>query len=231
MANQWFRLYHEFATDPKIQMLSESDQRRYVMLLCFKCCNGDVTLQDEEVAFQLRISNEEWCETKRVLQQKGLITEDNKPSAWDKRQFASDSSAERVAKHRAKKAKQEKRPCNVTVTPPDTETETDTDTEEKNKQKKSQKQKPVSDFVLPDWIDKKLFDDFLTLRKQLKAVNSDRALNNLVTELEELSGKNTQAANELINQSITNSWKTVYPLKDKAARKSNNEPPRLQALN
>lgn len=229
MANQWFRLYHEFATDPKIQMLSESDQRRYVMLLCLKCCNGDVTLQDEEVAFQLRISNEEWRETKRVLQQKGLITEDNKPSAWDKRQFASDSSAERVAKHRAKKAKHEKRPCNVTVTPPDTET--DTETEEKNKQKKSQKQKPVSGFVLPDWIDKKLFDDFLVLRKQLRAVNSDRALNNLVTELEELSGKNAQAANELINQSITNSWKTVYPLKDKAVRKSNNEPPRLQALN
>ena len=44
MANQWFRLYAEFAHDPKVQMLSEVDQRRYIMLLCMRC-NGDVTLQ------------------------------------------------------------------------------------------------------------------------------------------------------------------------------------------
>ena len=29
----WFRMYAEFATDPKVQMLSEADQRRYIMLL------------------------------------------------------------------------------------------------------------------------------------------------------------------------------------------------------
>jgi len=120
MANQWFRLYAEFATDPKVQMLSESDQRRYIMLLCVRC-NGDVTLQDEEVAFQLRISNEEWAQTKAVFISKSLITEDNKPTAWDKRQYISDSSAARVAKHRNTK-KQER---NVTVTPPDTDTDTD----------------------------------------------------------------------------------------------------------
>lgn len=112
MANQWFRMYAEFAHDPKVQMLSETDQRRYVMLLCIRC-NGDVTLQDSEVAFQLRISNEEWVATKGILVDKNLVTEDNKPTAWDKRQFASDSSAARVAKHRAKA----KEACNVTVTP------------------------------------------------------------------------------------------------------------------
>ena len=128
MANQWFRLYHEFATDPKIQMLSEANQRRFVMLLCLKCCNGDVTLHDDEVAFQLRISNEEWSETKQVLIKKNLINESNEPVAWDKRQFVSDSSAARVAKHRAAK-KQQGKACNVTVTPPDTDTDTDTDTD------------------------------------------------------------------------------------------------------
>ena len=72
MANPWFRLYSEFATDPKVQMMSESYQRRFIMLLCIRC-NGDVTLQDEEVAFQLRISNEEWLETKAVFVSKELI--------------------------------------------------------------------------------------------------------------------------------------------------------------
>lgn len=99
----WFRMYGEFATDPKVQMLSEAHQRRYIMILCMRCSNGDVTLQDEEVAFQLRISNEEWSQTKATLIGKGLVTESNQPTAWDKRQFRSDSSAARVAAHREKK--------------------------------------------------------------------------------------------------------------------------------
>ena len=63
MANAWFRMYSEFATDPKVQMLSEADQRRYMMLLCLRCSNALVTLHDEEIAFQLRISDEELAET------------------------------------------------------------------------------------------------------------------------------------------------------------------------
>lgn len=84
-ANQWLRLYAEFATDPKVQMLSEANQRRYIMLLCLRCSNGDVTLHDDEVAFQLRISDDEWAETKRVLMAKGLIDDESKPTVWSKR--------------------------------------------------------------------------------------------------------------------------------------------------
>ncbi len=123
MANQWFRMYGEFATDPKVQMLSEANQRRYVMLLCMRCSNGDVTLHETEIAFQLRISNEEWATTKALFLSKGLIDDDCHPIAWDRRQFVSDSSRARVAAHRAKK----KQECNVTVTPPDTDTDTDTE--------------------------------------------------------------------------------------------------------
>lgn len=127
MANQWFRMYGEFATDPKVQMLSEANQRRYVMLLCLRCSNGDVTLQDEEIAFQLRISMDDWMATKSVLLAKNLIAEDCRPTAWDKRQYVSDSSAARVAAHRARKKAEKKPACNVTETPPDTDTDTDTD--------------------------------------------------------------------------------------------------------
>lgn len=102
MANAWFRMYSEFATDPKVQMMSETLQRRFIMLLCMRCGNDLVTLQDDEVAFQLRISNEEWTETKATFVAKGFI--DNKLNLlnWEKRQFKSDSSKDRVAKHRAK---------------------------------------------------------------------------------------------------------------------------------
>lgn len=129
MANPWFRMYSEFATDPKVQMLSEIHQRRYIMLLCLRCSNDGVTLHETEVAFQLRISNEEMAETKAVLIERGLIDEALQPVAWDKRQYASDSSAARVAAYRARMKKKAKRPCNVTVTAQDTDTDTEEDKE------------------------------------------------------------------------------------------------------
>jgi len=110
-------------------MLSETDQRRYVMLLCLKCCNGDETLHDNEVAFQLRISNDEWGSTKETLLGKSLINDANEPTAWNKRQYVSDLSTDRVKKHRAKK----KQECNVSETTPDTDTDTDTDNKETKK--------------------------------------------------------------------------------------------------
>jgi len=121
MANQWFRLYGEFAHDPKVQMLNEVDQRRLVMLFCIRC-NGTVSLQDDEIVFQLRISEEEWQKSKKTFIEKGFINKDNEVLNWDKRQYISDSSAERVAKHRAKK----KHDCSVTVTPPE-QNRTDTE--------------------------------------------------------------------------------------------------------
>lgn len=103
---RWFRMYAEFMNDPKVQMLSETDQRRYVMALCLRCSNGDVTLHDEQFAWCMRISADEWTKTKQTLIAAGLLNKNGHPPSWDKRQYASDSSKERVARHRAKKREQ-----------------------------------------------------------------------------------------------------------------------------
>ena len=138
MANQWFRMYSEFATDAKVQMMTEVMQRRYLMLMCLRCSNTLVTLQDEEIAFQLRIGNEELSETKALFIKKGFIDSSWNLLNWEKRQFASDSSKERVAKHRAlQKAKQSQvSNGDVTLQKPDAnglDTEQNrTDTEEKS---------------------------------------------------------------------------------------------------
>lgn len=131
LPSKWFRLYAEFATDPKVQMLSETDQRRFIMLLCMRCSNGDVTLHDEEIAFQLRISDEQWCATKHVLAQKMLINAQNKPCAWDRRQFASDSSAERVSEHRARLKCASNNGVTLQLRPVEAETEMEAEEESK----------------------------------------------------------------------------------------------------
>jgi hypothetical protein len=128
---RWFRMYSEFATDPKVQMLSEADQRRFLMLLCLRCSNGDVTLHDAECAFQLRISEAEFAQTKAVLIARFLIDEDNQPTAWERRQYVSDTSKHRVSKHREKKKTSPQPACNVTVTPPESDTDTELEAEKK----------------------------------------------------------------------------------------------------
>jgi hypothetical protein len=130
MANPWFRMYSEFATDPKVQMLNEADQRRLTMLFCLRC-NGHVTLQDEEVTFLLRISNDQWTTSKALFIERGFINESNEILNWDKRQFASDTSKNRVAAYRERKKNDgngnvtlQKRKSNAV----DTDTDTDINT-------------------------------------------------------------------------------------------------------
>jgi len=141
MANSWFRLYSEFATDPKVQSLSESLQRRYIMLLCLKS-NGDlknVTERNENVTLKiistaLRITEEDLKETKQELIDFGFIDDCWNINGWAERQYVSDikdpSNNERQKRYREKKRNENKKNSNGTVTEekrPDTDTDTDTD--------------------------------------------------------------------------------------------------------
>lgn len=177
MANQWFRLYSEFAHDPKIQRMSEALQRRFIMLLCIRCSSGDVTLHDEDVTFQLRISNEEWAETKAVFLSKNLIDESNNPVAWDKRQFASDSSAERVARHRAKRADA----CNVTVTS-QIQNRTDTDTEEKEQKTSHASRFDAQAHLVSLGVGASIAADWVQSRNALKAKPTRTAIDGIARE-------------------------------------------------
>lgn len=57
-----------------------------------------------------------------------------------------------------------------------------------------------------------LFNDYLDLRKKIKAVNSERAINTLIKKLEPY---NDIIKKQMLNESIVNSWKSVYPIKEK----------------
>jgi hypothetical protein len=125
----WFRLYHEFATDPKVQSMSEAMQRRLIMLMCFRCSNTLETLQEQDICFALRIDETQLAETKALFMQKKFIDERWEILQWDKRQKASDSSTERVRKHREAQKQLQEQACNVT--------ETAQSREDKNREDKS----------------------------------------------------------------------------------------------
>ena len=175
MANPWFRLYSEFAHDPKVQMLSEAMQRRYVMLMCLRCSEVLETLHETEIAFQLRLSTDELDETKQLFISKNFIDKHWNLLNWDKRQFVSDSSTMRVAKHRSKKKQVsnadetlQKRPSNAI------DTDTDTDTE--------QIQKRTTSVAPPIGVSDSVWQEFKSLRKAKKAPITQRAIDKISEE-------------------------------------------------
>jgi hypothetical protein len=103
MSLPWFRMYAEFATDTKVQSMDETLQRRFVMFLCLHCAGEFERLDDDELAFALRISADDLVRTKEVFTRKGFLDADGKIRNWDKRQFKSDNSTERVREHRERK--------------------------------------------------------------------------------------------------------------------------------
>ena len=157
MANPWFRLYSEFAHDPKIQMLSEAMQRRYVMLMCLRCSEVLETLHETEIAFQLRLSTEELEQTKQLFISKNFIDKHWNLLNWDKRQFVSDSSTMRVAKHRNKK-KQVSNADETLQKRPSNATDTDTDTEQIQKRVNNKR----GSRLAQDWVLSKSMGDWAT---------------------------------------------------------------------
>jgi len=122
----WFRFYHEVLDDPKVQSLDPADFKAWVNLLCLACRSEGKLPSVKDVAFALRMSAND-CETLlERLSNGGLIDRrnggingaHNAIHAWEKRQYKSDTSTDRVKRYR-------QRSRNVTETAPDTDTDTD----------------------------------------------------------------------------------------------------------
>ncbi len=117
---KWFRFYSEFRTDPKLNRMPINHRYAFVVLLCLasdSSVRGLITgLDSEDLAYELEMPCEDWLTLRSKFKAKGLIDFDRDSITicnWDKRQFASDTSADRVARHREKVKKQV---CNVTET-------------------------------------------------------------------------------------------------------------------
>ena len=190
MANPWFRLYSEFAHDPKIQMLPEAMQRRYVMLMCLRCSETLETLHETEIAFQLRLSEAELIETKQLFISKNFIDEQWNLLNWDKRQFVSDSSTMRVRKHRDNKKQQsndgetlQKRSSNAI--------DTDADTEQIQKKK-------ATVVATPFGVSDSVWQEFKSLRKAKKAPITQRAIDAINTEAKKANWTLEKALEECV---------------------------------
>ncbi len=85
---------------------------------------------------------------------------------------------------------------------------------------------------IPLGVEPGLWEEFLSMRKTLKAVNSDRAITALTNKIEKF-GQQNHDVNEIIENSLVSSWKDVYkPRKERSNGNSqrNHEPTATELL-
>jgi len=171
MTHPWFRFYSEALNDRKITricrdtnipkatvlgtwvtilaLVNDSPERGILLL------TDDVPVTAEDLRFELGLDPETFAALLTAFDRLAMMREGNRGYEvvnWDKRQFQSDNSTDRVRKHRA--TSEDDDDCNgdetlhdrynaATETPPDTETDTETDTEQNRIQKQTTEQNAV----------------------------------------------------------------------------------------
>lgn len=134
----WFRVYDEVLDDPKVQKLSGDDFKSWVNLLCLARRNNGVLPDLDSIAFALRMSVDGARTVLERLLNATLIDRRNggadgahyAPHGWEKRQYKSDGSTERVKRFR-------NRYKDVSETGPETETETETERKKRSNRSKA----------------------------------------------------------------------------------------------
>lgn len=208
MGLPWFRCYVDFLEDPKMVGLAFEDQRHFLAVCALKAkgtldqnCTPDML--NRIVSQNLWIDYAIIGDVKKRLIDAGLIDEFWQPLAWEKRQAKSDSSTERVRRHR-----EAKRECNADETLQD---RSGNGTDKKRVEEKRKEKKPAEFYEqLRHCVDEGLFLDFLKHRTKAKAPNTERAMTILTNKILSLKAEGHDP-NRLIETAIERGWKTVFP--------------------
>lgn len=81
--------------------------------------------------------------------------------------------------------------------------------------KNQEKKKKEVIFILPDWIDPNVWEEFLSMRIRKKSPATEYAKQLIVKELDKLWSQHGYEHNEVLNQSIRKNYTDVFPLQDK----------------
>lgn len=244
----WLKLKNDFFTNKKIKKLrkiagGDTYTIIYLKMQLLSITNeGKLFFDNVEDSFadELALELDEDVENVKVtlmfLIKNGLLVEINEdeyllPEAQECIGKES-ASAERVRKHRElKQQKQLALQCNTEVTKSNTEKEKDIEKEkelelEKKKDKKNGRPMDAKEYFANAELNS-IFTEFIEVRKKLKAVNSERAIKTLINKLNKYDD-NTKY--KMIENSIVNSWKDVYELKENKSTGYNKKPIREEII-
>ncbi|MCG8608934.1 MAG: YdaU family protein [Pseudomonadales bacterium] len=228
--------------------LSAEQHGAYLLLIMDYWMNGALPDDDVLLANIARLTPDAWSMHKHILMQFFIVSEgawthkrieEELQKAQDKKTAAQEKAA-KAAKARWEKEKNSKNDASSNAT---------SITQAMHKEcpspspspspsnKKTPPKSPKGDVLpdIPDFIDKNQFEAYLDIRKKIKAVNSPQAITALINRLRKYTNENPVIAKQILEESIINSWKTVYPLKEeirpKAVANGDYQPPKLKPFN
>lgn len=105
----WFKFYHEWSNDPKVQQLSEVDQRRMVMIMCMACRGERLDLGS--IAYCLRLKPSKLRPTLGRLTAIGFLSDDGTIINWDRRQGPSEAQKKRQQRKAKRHVPGQSPPC------------------------------------------------------------------------------------------------------------------------
>ncbi len=191
--SRWFRFYSDAMRTPKVASLPDNDFRLWVELLAVAAENSGSIPPEESLKHLLRRRLDHLKGGVKRLIRAGLIDvldDGYEPHNWNKFQYKSDTSTERVHKHRKKR--------NVSVTPPDTETDTETDI-------KIPKVPLKRNIVvsIPDGVSDKTWRDFGIMRQKKGAPITETAM----TAIQREADKAGWRLEDALVESISRGWR------------------------
>lgn len=206
---KWFRFYNEIIDDPKIAKMSPKTYQFFTFLMCLASeCeqNGIIPLPIKDISWRLRIPEKKIKTYISELRNLNILSDNPAISFinWNKRQYKSDSSNERVKRYREKQ-------CNVTVTPEVTPPEQNRTDTEQNRTEQIKKKDKKKGLVLPDWLPIDLWNDFKKLRVKLKKPLTDKGEKLNLNKLENLK-KEGNDPKAVIEQTIMKGWQGFFEL-------------------
>ncbi len=145
----WLRLYTELLNNPKVQNLRSELFKIWINVLCVAKIVGGTLPPVGDLGFRLRIPEKAMRRALTELHQAGLVDEIEpgvfQPHDWNEYQYHSDSSTERVRKHRLEQSRNVQRnggngEGNVSVT---------VQSREEQKQIQSREEQSQTDAVMP----------------------------------------------------------------------------------
>jgi len=89
----------------------------------------------------------------------------------------------------------------------------------KNYKNRKKKETDHVVFILPEWVPIQEWEAFVEMREGMKVPFTDHAKSLIVAELEKLANMG-QAPADVLNQSVANGWRGVFPLKQQENKKN-----------
>lgn len=203
MANEWFRLWHDMANDPKwrtIARVSKQEISRVIaiavhMMTCAsKATNRGHTEGwcDEDIATALDIETSDVVAVREAMQ--GRILDGDYLTGWGKRQpkreREDDNSTERVKQYRARQlefgnaAKHNETPCNANKSQ-------ETHREDKDKDKEEEEIKPKTltapqsvALLVSKGVEQQVAKDWVALRNKKRLASTQTAFDGFFEEVE-----------------------------------------------